>query len=68
MNGWITQLQKRKLPLWAVLTSVLCKDTIDSYFVLLGMDEVSAGVSLWFWVPPWKWRRNGGYVVSRRER
>lgn len=37
-------LQKRKLPLWAVLTSVLCKGTIDGYFVLLGMEHSSAGV------------------------
>lgn len=67
MDGWIMWLQKRKLPLWAVLTSVLYKDTIDSYFVLLGMDEASAGALAWFWVSPWKWRRNGGYLVSRRE-
>lgn len=61
------QLRKRKLPLWAVLTSVLCKDTTDGYFVLLGMDEASAGALAGFWVPPWKWGRNGGCLVSRRE-
>lgn len=44
MNGWVMWLQKKKLPLWAVFISVLCKDTIDSYFVSLGMDEASAGV------------------------
>lgn len=60
-------LQKRKLLLRAVLTSVLSKDTIESYFVLLGMDEASAGALAWFRVPPWQWRRNGGYLVSGRE-
>lgn len=44
MNGWVMWLQKKKLPLWAVFISVFCKDTIDSYFVLLGMDEASSGV------------------------
>jgi len=60
-------LQKRKLPLWSVLTSVLRKDTMSSYFVLLGMVEVSAGTLVWFWVPPWKWRGNEGYLLPRRE-
>lgn len=53
-------LQKRKLPLWAALTSMLCKDNIDSYFVLDGRDKASAGVLSWFWVQPGKWRRKGG--------
>lgn len=59
MNGWKMRLQKMKLPLWAVLTSMLCKDTIDSYFILLGMDEATAGVLVWCWVLPRKQRRNG---------
>lgn len=48
MNGWVMWLQKRKLPLWAVLTSAFYKDTIDSYFVLLSTDEASAGALAWF--------------------
>lgn len=46
------RLQKKKLPLWAVLISLLCKDTTDSHFVVLGMDEASAGALAWCWVPP----------------
>lgn len=40
MNGWIMLLQNQKLLLWAALTLVLCKDTID-HFLLLHMDEAS---------------------------